>query len=280
MTEYNVKFGKAIVKEIQGVERERGVRIGLVYKDAASGAFIHHRANELFHAASTMKVPVMIEIFRRADAGELSMTDLVSVDPVFESMLDGSPYEADARKILSEKIGGKVSVMVLAEQMIVVSDNLATNLLITMATPQRITKTMRALGANDGYVVRCLMDIPAYDAGFSNRISAADLTILMEAIDKGKAASAESCGEMKRILLAQEYNDLIPAELPKDVRVAHKTGSITAINHDTAIVYAPDGAYYLTVLTDGFAESEEAAKAVAGFSRKIHEHRQGAWSRH
>ena len=98
-------------------------------------------------------------------------------------------------------------------------------------------------------------------------------TTLMEAIDRDEAASDDSCAEMRRILLEQKHNDMLPARLPRGVRVAHKTGSITAVRNDTAIVYAPFGTYYLTILTDRLKRPEDGVRAIAELSKLIHDER-------
>jgi len=104
-------------------------------------------------------------------------------------------------------------------------------------------------------------------------MTARDLNILNEAIDRNLAASPESCAEMQEILLAQHYNSMIPARLPDDVKVAHKTGSITAVQHDSAIVYAPFGTWYLTILTDNLRNNRSGIKIVADLSRLIYDER-------
>ena len=255
---------------ITELEEAYQCRIGLAFNDPESGLEFSHRGDELFHAASTMKVPVMIEVFRRADAADFSLQDTINAYPFFESMIDGSPYKVDPRDELSRRLNEDVPILILTEQMIVVSDNLATNLLITRLTPQRITATMRTLGANDGFVVRCLMDEQAYQANMSNLISARDLNTLMGAIARNQAASPEACAEMRRILLDQRYNEMIPARLPEGVRVAHKTGNITGISHDTAIVSQGNKEYYLTILTEDLSEGETTREEIAELARTVH----------
>jgi len=119
-----------------------------------------------------------------------------------------------------------------------------------------------------------VQDIPAFEAGLSNRVSPGDLTVLMAAIDQDRAASPKACAEMRRILLAQEHNDMIPANLPSEAKVAHKTGAIEGVRHDTGIVYAPFATYYLTLLCDQLKDDPAGAKAVAELSRFIYDQRE------
>lgn len=266
-------FETAVEKTVKDIESEHDCRIAVSFRDPRNGLSFQYKADELFHAASTMKVTVMIEVFRQSEEGKFSMDDTIKADPMFRSMLDDSEYETGAANWLKERVNEEVPIITLVEQMMVVSDNLATNLLITLVRPQRVTATMRELGATDGFVLRCLQDIPAYEADISNRITANDLTTLLELIETDQAASQESCAEMRRILLAQEYRTSIPGKLPEDVRVGNKTGNITATAHDTAVVYAPDGTYYLTVLTDGLPDDVKGADLIADISRAIYDRR-------
>ena len=82
----------------------------------------------------------------------------------------------------------------------------------------------------------------AFDKGMSKETTVRGLSTLLEAIYTGKAASKASTGEMQAILKRQKFNDGIPAGVPKDVAVGHKTGTITKIHHDAAIVYADEDA--------------------------------------
>lgn len=266
-------FQKTVLDEIAKVEQKLTCRIGLYFKDKDLPLEAVYHADEWFHAASTMKVPVMIEVFRQAEQGRFKMTDTLLVDPVFHSMIDDSTFECEGYQYINSRIGHQETILKLTEKMIDVSDNLATNLLITLCNARKITGTARALGATTTLVLRCVMDIPAFEAGLSNRVSPRDLGILMEAIETNRAASQESCQEMRRILMAQEHREMIPARLPDGVRVANKTGAIEGVQHDAAIVYAPFGTYYLVLMSDGLTDSKAGIAELARLSRYIYDAR-------
>lgn len=262
-----------IMNKTQSTEQRLGCRLGVYYKDKDLPVEIDFHADSLFHAASTMKVPVMIEVFRQADAGAFSFTDSVIVDPVCQSFLDNSTFICDTKDYLTSILHKEASIRTLTEQMIDYSDNLATNILIARCGYRNINSTMRALGAENGFVLRGVQDEPAFRAGLSNRMTPRDLSILNEAIDRGTAGTSESCGEMRKILLKQHYNDLIPRKLPKDVRIAHKTGGITGVRHDSAIVYASFGTWYLTIMTEGLRDEKAGEDAIADLSKYIYDER-------
>ena len=243
--------------------------------DGGSGVMINER--EMFHAASTMKTPVMIEVFRQVDAGRLSLDDSLIVRNEFKSIVDGSPFSLDlgddSDDSMYKRIGGKASVRELICQMITVSSNLATNILIEAVGAKEVNATMRTLGAHDIEVLRGVEDGKAFEKGMNNRTSAYDLAIILEAIADGRAASRSSCAEMVDILLAQRFKDIIPALLPTGVKVAHKTGSITGVEHDSGIVFLPDGRrYILVLLSKDLKDADKGTKALAGVSKRIHDY--------
>ncbi len=222
-----------------------------------------------------MKIPVMIEVLRRAEAGEFAMSDKLLVDPVCESFIDGSPFRCDPGRRLARYVGQEVPITLLTEEMMVVSDNLATNLLIEKVGPRSITATMRALGAKDGYVLRGVMDEEAFRAGLSNRVTANDLVALLVAIEEGRAAGPEATAEMRRILLAQEYGNRLPAQLSERVSVGYKTGLISGIRHDAGIVYTDDGWYAVAILTRDMGAGGEVTGMIADLSRRVFDARAG-----
>jgi len=228
------------------------------------------------HAASTMKVPVMIEIFNQAQSGKFNLDDSIVVKNEFKSIIDGSPYSMDIQEDSGDRlysmIGKKESIRSLVVEMIIYSGNLATNLLIDLAGAKNVQEKMEKLGAKDIRVLRGVEDIKAYRAGKSNTTTAKDLTIILQSILDGKSGTPEHTKEMINILLNQKFNDKLPAKLPDNVKVAHKTGSITAINHDCGIIYPPGKQpYVLTVLTKGFQNPQDAKTCIADISKMIYD---------
>jgi beta-lactamase class A len=153
--------------------------------------------------------------------------------------------------------------------MITRSSNLATNILIEFADARRVTATMRAFGADSIEVLRGVEDLKAYEAGMSNTTTARDLGVIFTALAEGRAASDSATAAMLAILERQQFNEGIPAGLPAGTRVAHKTGAITAINHDAAIVYPTGGGgapYVLVILVRGIEDHDESSRLIATLS--------------
>jgi len=253
-----------------------GATVGVVFREVGGGAAIFVNPDSVFHAASTMKVPVMIEYFRALDAGRVRRDQDLLLGTEFRSIVDGSPYtldaDVDSDSSVFDRVGQRVPLRWLVERMIVRSSNLATNALIDVLDAKRVDATVRRLGATNTKVLRGVEDGKAFAAGLNNVTSARDLAALLEAIELGKAASKESCRAMVDILAAQEFNELIPAGLPEGTKVAHKTGWISGVTHDAALVY-PTGRkpYALVVLTKGIEDRAVADALVADISRMVWE---------
>lgn len=252
--------------------------IAVAYYDFGSGATLLRNEHEVFHAASTMKVPVMLGIFEAVTRGELRLDQKVRVRNDFVSIFDGSHFALDANEdsdpTLYALAGTDVTLEELVRRMIDRSSNLATNLVIELIGAPRVMTLMKQIGAEKIQVLRGVEDDKAYEAGMNNTTTAYDLMLIFRTLAESRAVSSEASQQMVEILLAQEHNDGIPAGLPRGTRVAHKTGSITKIAHDAGVVFAPDDSkYVLVVLTRGFLKTEDGDRAIAAISRAIWRHR-------
>ena len=260
---------------LQRIASESGATVAVALRDPSTGFLVLVEPDLRFHAASTMKVPVLIELARRVDAKELRWTDSLAVKNEFASIVDGSPFTLDPKEdgdsTVYAAIGTWWPFRRLATRMIVRSSNLATNLLIERLDARRVTATIRRLGADSMVVLRGVEDGKAFEKGLNNTTTARDLSTLLLAIASGRAASRAGTREMLGILESQEFNDGIPAGLPPGTRVAHKTGEITATWHDAALIYPADGKpYALVVLTRGIPERARGVALHADIARLAH----------
>ena len=257
------------------VARYPGATVAVAVRRQDEGDAVSYTRNgdRAFHAASTMKVPVMIEAFRQVEAGRRGWDDPIRVENRFRSIVDGSEYaiEDDTDDALYALQGSDVTFRNLTERAITTSSNLATNLLIEVVTADSVQATVDRLGAPGMKVLRGVEDLKAFEAGLSNRTTAAALATLLEAIRDGRAVSPSADAEMVDVLDDQAFNEMIPAGLPAGTRVAHKTGWITEIHHDAAIVYPEDAApYVLVILTEGLADRDASSRLGAEITRAVH----------
>lgn len=262
---------KAIYSRMIGADQ----LIAVAFKNLDTGETFFVNEKISMHAASLMKVLVMIEAYKQAAAGKFSMSDSVQVINQFKSIVDGSPFSidltSDSQDPVCQKVGQKMTYRELIYHMITISSNLATNILIERIDVQNVTNTMRASRADDIQVLRGVEDLKAFSKGLNNTTTAFDMMLIMEAIAQKRVATPETCEDMLAILRDQKYRTKIPALLPKGVNVAHKTGSITKIDHDAVIIEHPNGVRYILVVMTRGLEHEQAVKHISEISKRIYE---------
>ncbi len=261
--------------EITSMFAEMEGDFAMAFKDLQHNKTILINEKEMFHAASTMKTPVMIEVYKQAAHNKLSLEDSLLVTNEFASIVDGSKFSmdigVDSEEALYALIGNSTTYNNLVEAMITMSSNLATNILIEQVGAENITQSMRTLGAADINVLRGVEDIKAFEKGMSNTTSAYDLMVILEKLAGCEIGPIKDCTPMINTLKQQAFNEIIPANLPDGVEVAHKTGAISGVEHDSGIVYLPDGKkYILVLLSKNLREKPPAIKMMAKVSEIIY----------
>lgn len=268
--DYNTLEKKIISK----FNNETG-NFALAFKNLDDGKEILINENKIFHAASTMKTPVMIEFYKQLHQGKLSLEDTLQIKNEFKSIVDGTIYKLsefdDSDKNTYNKLGQYYSINNLIYEMITISSNFATNILIEYIGANNVTKSMKEIGALNIDILRGVEDIKAFELGLNNTTSAKDLLIIYEKLAKGKIINNESSAIMIEILKDQKYDDIIPKYLPKDIEIANKTGMITGVHHDSGIVFLKDGKKYVIVLlSKNMLDMESGTEMMAKISELIY----------
>ena len=244
--------------------------VSVVIADHMGKRLVSIAPDYVHHAGSTMKLAVMIELFRMFDARTLRPDSSLMVHNDFKSVVDSRPFELevafDNHAPLYRYVGQTVPVATLIELMVAESSNLATNLLFDLIDLQSMQATLAELGAEHTQVLRRVEDRTAHHRGIDNRTCAEDLVRLMLALSLGTAASELSCRIMFAILRRQRHRDGIPAGLPRDVPCANLTGWLSFMFHDIAYIGDPGSGYVACVMQSDIRDSAEAratAQAVA-----------------
>jgi beta-lactamase class A len=250
-----------------------GAEVAVAYRTLDGTRELLIAADKPFHAASTMKVPVMIELYRQAQQNLLSLDEPLLVRNEFRSVVDGSAYSLDegddSDREVYASVGKTMTLRRLCALMITVSSNFAANLLIERIGVENVRKTVARLGADGMQVLRGVEDDKAFERGLNNTTTARGLLVLFERLAGGRAVDPESDRAMIGVLRRQQFNDAIPAQLPAGVSVAHKTGSITRIQHDAGIVFA-EHPYVLVVLVRGIDDETRSKALIADISRALY----------
>ena len=246
--------------------------VALSLKDPSDGFSFHLNEHRVFHAASLMKVPVMIEVYKQVAKGRLSLTDDLEIRNQFTSAVDNSSYqiEEDSDDQLHALIGRTMSIQELVDRMITISSNLATNLLIDQIDIPSITATLNSLGVHHTPILRGVEDLKAFEQGVNNTTTSNDMTLLLEHLLVGQNIPRDQADAMISILLNQTDNAMIPAGLPANTRVAHKTGQISRVHHDAGIIYPTQSSpFILTILIEGIEQLSVSAQLGAKLTRVV-----------
>lgn len=237
---------------------------GIAFEDLSSGDRLLVNADERTHAASLMKVPVMMTVFHLAERGDIDLEQQVLVKNTFPSLVDGSPFQVDfdPNGPLAAQAGRTVSLFELVRLMITRSDNVATDLVMEIVPAARVMELLGRLGIENVVVRRGVEDNKAYEVGLNNECSARGMLATMVACRNANLFAPRTRQQMMEILRAQEFASMIAGGIPNGsgAAVAHKTGSISWVEHDAGIVELPSGrAYGLVILTHSFGESRNQA---------------------
>jgi beta-lactamase class A len=259
-----------VKKSIDGLIQALPGRVGLVVKDLEAGESLAWLPDERFPAASVIKIPVLIEAFRQAEANRLSLDERILIqrsDRVggFGILKELSSVEA-------------VSLLDLLTLMIVISDNTAANLCIRRVGMDAVNETMATLGLRATVLQREMMDMAARERGLDNFTSAADAARMLELLATDQILTPENSARALAILFRQQVNDRLPLLLPPVVRVAHKTGELPGIRHDVGVLFLDNRRVVVAALTKDLATplgqglvGGEASALIAKVARQVFE---------
>ncbi len=221
--------------------------IALDVLDLDTGYATGFNAARSMPAASTIKLPVMVEVFAQLQSGRFDLQRRVT--------LEAGDKDYGSGVLCDLPVGTTYPVSDLLEKMIDISDNTATNMLIRLVGRRNINRRMAELGLErthlagdvrtDGWSIRRTL-----------RTSPADLVRLLSLMARGELVDEWSSNEMISILKADQINTLLPEPLPPDVAIAHKTGSLNDTLNDAGIVFASDSPYVIAVMTTALPSTD------------------------
>jgi len=272
----------ALRSRIESIAQKSNARaVAVALHDTETGVELRYEADRWFHGASTIKVAILLAVYGEIDSGRLVPQSRLHVRNRFLSAYDGSPFrvlaDRDADSEVHAAIGKTMRVNELALHMIATSSNLATNLLLDLIGLDAVQRTLDRFGLTGLDVKRGVEDERAFQHGIINRVTADGLVALLGLIAEERAYSPQLSREMLDILHQQEFKKGIPARLPREVRVAHKTGDISTVAHDAGVVYAPGRKpYVIAILTEWTPDVGSRSSTIASLSHAVYEHLRGA----
>lgn len=264
----------ALAAELDAIALEHGMALAVSATFTDTTPIVSLRADEPYYPASTIKVPIMAEVFHQAHLGRFSLSDTIPLSP--EDQVTGSGV------LQSLSPGLSLSIRDLVTLMIIVSDNTATNMLIDLVGAKAVTDFMTSLGLTKTVLLNKLQVIPTERTG-ANMTSAGDLTLLLLKIAQGQVVSYDACRRMVDVLLRQTATAGIAGNLPTEpsdsaigavppVRVASKSGMIQGINHDIGLVLRPKNSYAVSIFLRQVPDPGVGVPVIARISRRIYDH--------
>jgi beta-lactamase class A len=253
--------------------------VGVSVYDYLSGRSWTFNGDRWFHAASVIKVPVLVTLFAAVDQGRFALNARLLVRNRFLSVVDGAPFRVDPGRDGDSEVhaalGRTMRLRELAHHMIVRSSNLATNLLVDLIGVPGIRRALGELGIQGVDVCRGVEDQRAFDQGINNRITPNGAVALLRAIVAAEAISPESSTRMLTILTQQQFAGTIAPGLPEPIRsaarVAHKTGDISTASHDAGVVFLPGRPPYLVgIFVESAGDSRERTDAGIAASTAVY----------
>ena len=244
------------------IKTQKG-NIAVVVKDLRTNEEIKINENLVFPSASTIKISIMSELFNKINEGVFDFNETVEITEDMKTGGDGILKELD--------YGHKFTLKELATLMIIVSDNMATNILINLLGMNNINSTIQKLGLPNTRLQRRMMDSKAAKEGRENYIAASDLASILELIYKGENVNKKYSAIMLDILKRQQVRGRIDLYLPEDTVIAHKTGDLDNLEHAAGIVYLPGKEYIICVLTNETETNRDGREIIGRISKLVYD---------
>jgi len=232
--------------------------IGLVIRDLDTGWTFQVNPDNLFPAASMVKVPIMAACLKAAEEGRLSLRDNMK--------LKRSDKAAGSGVLRTRATGSAYTIEQLVELMVTHSDNTAANMLIDILGFDYLNRTFREMGLERTNLSRKMMDFRSRDRGVENYTSAREMADILERIYRKGCVCSSVSERSLEFLKSQKVNDRIPKLLPKDTVVAHKTGLERQVCHDAGIVFTDNGNFLISAFTKTTSGPRTAKRFISSVS--------------
>jgi beta-lactamase class A len=244
--------------QIQDIDQHLDGVMGVAIEDLNTGEHFLLREDEVFAQASSIKITVLANLCLQAQQGKLKLTDLYTVqspDLVPDSDIMGGLTPGVTRLTLRD----------LATMMVAVSDNSATNVLIDRVGMANVNAMLDSLGLTHTRLRRKMMDLQAAKEGRENISTPREMMTLLDVIYHGKILNKESSADFFR-MLSTNKDSWIPRDLPADLKIANKPGSLEAVRNDSGIVFVEGRPYVICVMTSFLRNERDGEEAISKIS--------------
>jgi len=237
--------------------------VSVVIKNLNNDEIIQINQEYVFPSASTIKLVIMSELLRQVKEKKLSLDQTIVLTDKMRTSGDGILKELNT--------GHEFTLQEILVLMIIISDNMATNILIDIVGMDNVNKMAQELGLKKTKLQRKMMDFVAAKSGGENYTSAHDMCSILEMIYKGENIDKYYSSIMLDILKRQQVNGRVNLYLPKDIVIAHKTGGLNRLEHDVGIVYLPNCEYIICVLTNEVKSNKDGREIIGKISKMVYQ---------
>jgi beta-lactamase class A len=234
---------------------------GVFMVDLDTGAYVDINSNASFPAASTIKIPILIAFFQDVDAGKIRLDEMLTLQK--EMIAEGSG------SLRTQAVGSQYTALDIATKMITISDNTATNMLITRLGGQEVlNERFRSWG-----LATTMIRNPLPDLKGTNTTSPKELVDLIAKVNQGNLVSMRSRDLMLDIMRRTERDNLLPSGLGQGARAYHKTGDIGTMLGDAGLIDIPTGKRYIAaVMVQRPNNDPSAEKLISSISSAAYQH--------
>ena len=232
--------------------------LGVAIVDLSSGQKFLLHGDDVFPQASSIKVAVLAELYRQAQAGKLKLTDLYTVQAA--DLVPDSPIMGGLTPGVT-----RITLRDLATMMVAVSDNSATNVLIDRVGMENVNALMDSLGLTHTRLRRKMMDLKAASEGRENISTPAEMMTLLADLYRGKVLNQEMTADFF-VMLSTPKNGFIPRDLPESLKIANKPGELEGVRNDSAVVFVENRPYVICVMTTYLHRERDGEEAIVKIS--------------
>ena len=235
--------------------------MGVAILDLTDGRVLLRNADRVFPTASSIKLAILLELYRQDQEARAGTQGKAKLDDVYN--FDLKDLVEDSQIMAGLTAGAtRLTNRDLAQFMVAVSDNAATNILYDRVGKENVNAMLRGLGLSKMTLRRKMMDVAAARRGEENVATPREMVLLLEAIHREKVLNKESSAEFIK-QLSTSKDSYIPRYLPARIQVANKPGSLDAVRTDSGIVFVQNRPFAISVMTAWDRDERDAEHAIS-----------------
>ncbi len=235
-----------------------GVTVTMAVESMEGKPYFSYRADERVPSASVIKIPILIALMEKVKSGAINLNEIHT--------LTNADKVGGAGDLMNVAEGKQLIIREIAQEMIRTSDNTATNILIRKVGMNFVNQNLAELGITKTRLNRAMMDTEAVKQGRENYVNVLEINALLRLIYNQKIATPILCDAMFAMLKNCEDDTTIPRNLPKNLKIAHKTGTLSYVRGDAGIVFT-DTPFVISIFVEGFREIETAEQIIGDLAQ-------------